>query len=286
MAKENRKNDREYPKEDQKRFRKLWEKLYSMQPADREDFARFVEDTLPLERLINESRRNVEEVFKNIPSGIQLPNLARCVLAIMEELKAIGEWDGRQNTTYETAGKTSRLHSIAETKRVQYLAAKTIYERARAEYEDEMMQLVVNLTLKTLSPLTKTESDPLEWFLTGEEIIELSGINISFSTLRRYQKQGLIPKPIRLGRKAYYSLLTIHRIIIIDKLKREGYILSDIKGALEPSLKALINKKKNKFPPDRTWWEDTLVIMTWIILLEESVKEIYSNKIKPQREIE
>lgn len=283
MAKENRQNDRGYPK-DQERFRKLWEKLDSTQPADREELARFVEDSLPL--AVNESRRNVEEVFKNIPSGIQLPNLARCVLAIMEELKAIGEWDGKQNTTYETAREASRLHSITETKRVKYLAAKAIYEKARVEYEDRITELVANLTLKTLSPLTKTQFDPLEWFFTGEKIIELSGIKVSFSTLRRYQKQGLIPKPIRLGRKAYYSLLTIMRIKIIDKLKSEGYVLSDIRGTLEPSLKAFINKSKNKFPPDRRWWEDILVIMTLIIHLEESVKEVLSKNIKPQRERE
>lgn len=212
--------------------------------------------------------RQMEEARKKVLEGKQRPNLARCVEAAMQELKTIGLWDGEYNTTYDIASATLAAYAKAEKGRVKYLAAMKAWRRVFHDYITLEVGLAYNLVFKMLSPLEeKTSRNPLDWFFNSEEIIELcknNGVKLSISSLRGYQKIGLIPKPIRLGRKAKYSILTVLRILMIHFGTERGEKLKDIKKIIDPMLRHRLGEWSDIYSDDTNWFHDACGSITFL----------------------
>lgn len=227
----------------------------------------------------------MKEIGRRVWDAEQQPNLARCIIALMEELKDTGLWDEETNSTYELANKASQSYDKAEKKRVEYLATKAAYRRAYDCYILDETKLAFNLISKFLDPLGETTLDPLKWYLTASGVIKVckaKGVQITVPTLRKYQQLGLIPKPIRLGRKARYSLLTVLRVLIIDRGKKDRLTLTGMKATIEASLKATLAAYDDKYPGDRTQTEHECVSMSNLTIssfekLYQSNKEIQDN---------
>ncbi len=203
---------------------------------------------------IKETGKLLKKTLQRIPRGNQSPILPQCVYSIMEELREIGVWNGSSNTTYDQAIK-----------------ALWSYENAKDNYQDSLTKLALNLVFKYSLPFNDTSRDPLGWFLERGEIVRLCnhrGIKISLRTLSTYQKQGLIRPPIRLGRKAHYSFLTVFRIITATDYKKSGHKLLDIKDVLNGTLQAMLEEFYKKFPDSRLFFEDAGVALVNIIRLE------------------
>lgn len=182
------------------------------------------------------------------------PKLPQVVLATMDELRDIGYWKKTSNSTYDLADTALKSYKQAEKNRVEYLAAKKAYSKALSDYIDKATELARNLVIKQLQPLEVTARDPLAWYLAVSKLIKATreaGFELSVPTLRKYQSFGLIPKPLRLGRKSYYSILTIERLAIIDHLKGHGIKLSDMKETIGAILKERIDKCYWMYAADR-----------------------------------
>jgi DNA-binding transcriptional MerR regulator len=53
------------------------------------------------------------------------------------------------------------------------------------------------------------------------------------STVRMYQARGLLPRPARVGRNAYYGPVHLDRLRLIERLQLQGFSLAGIKQLLE-----------------------------------------------------
>lgn len=195
----------------------------------------------------------------------KLPNLPLCVLATMEELKDTGVWDGKPNSTYIAATTALESYEAAEKKRVEYLSIKAGYDKAMGDYLIKRHKLVFNISIKFLEPFSGSSKDPLKWYLTMQELIDMCKLAnrvITIPAIRKYQSLGLIPKPIRIGRTARYSLMTVLRISIIDELKKQGVALKDMEKSIRKSLKATVQVYYEKFPADWSSFEQAIDSMT------------------------
>lgn len=196
------------------------------------------------------------------------PNIALCVLSAMQELKDIGLGGGRANNTHSYANGALGAYNRAEKNRCVYLAARTTYEKRSKEFLRKQGDLIVNLVERDLDPLLGTSYDPLKWYLTASEVIKLckgNGVILKLTTLRKYQAFGLIPKPIRIGRVAGYSVLTALRVGVINTLKKRGLRLGDIQDAVAKSLNETLTCISDTSPEDRTPLENTCLAMLNLI---------------------
>jgi len=239
--------------------------------------------TQDIEAQQREINQRATQAIDKIWEGRQQPNLPRCVLAAMNELKDIGVWDGDRNSSYILATRALENYNKMERERVGYLTAKKAYKDASMDYSHTLTNLATNLIYKKLHPLQTNSRDPLEWYFPGAKLIEIcksNGVEITFPTLRKYQRLGLIPPPIRLGRKAHYSALSILRVLAIDRAKKNGKSLSQIKEVIDDLLKIQLNLFYSIFPPSRDWWADACSTMTF--LTEEGseylVEHIFGDK--------
>src|SRR5215472_7853995 len=66
--------------------------------------------------------------------------------------------------------------------------------------------------------------------MTVEEFAHRTGM--SARNIRALQGKGLLPRPVRLGRRAFYLELHVHRAEAIKDLQRQGYNLSAIGSIL------------------------------------------------------
>src|SRR5205807_10347780 len=64
-----------------------------------------------------------------------------------------------------------------------------------------------------------------------EELAEQAGISVEL--LRSYQSRGLLPQPRHQGRVAFYGSNHLQRLRRIRDLKKRGYSLRMIEGALK-----------------------------------------------------
>jgi hypothetical protein len=84
----------------EQRRRDLWEGLHrAIKEENQEEGKRLItewEKKLPgdLKKSWTESFTLIDEAQERIQAGVKQPNLAKCVLATMDELKDIGYWSG------------------------------------------------------------------------------------------------------------------------------------------------------------------------------------------------
>lgn len=250
--------------------------------AELESHPRWAEfEKLLLTEFSNSLKRSLTKATRKMEQGEQQPNIARCVLATMEELKGMGYWDGAENTTYTEALNTLEAYKKLEKKRGEYLARKSAYLAAIDEYTAAKVFLATNLVGKYLDPLGNNIADPMAWYLTATELIDLCHntlkIDIKLPTLRKYQSLGLIPKPIRLGRNSRYSLLTFLRIAIIQEMKKRGLKLKELEGTIEADLKEILEElEKMVLLKKGSSTEKAIYKMTLLTdpLFEDSMKEL------------
>lgn len=77
----------------------------------------------------------------------------------------------------------------------------------------------------------------LEWALMEMRVEDLARrADVSVDTIRFYQKQGLIPPPVRSGRVAWYSTEHVETIGRIKELQRRGFTLAVIRRFLAGEL--------------------------------------------------
>lgn len=239
----------------------------AVREGDKEEasrIAREVEDAISREDIhkrADETRLLIKNAIDNIWQSKRQPDLAICVLATMNELKEIGFWKGEKNSSYELATKALQHHSRAEKKQADYRGTRKAFENVQLE------ELAINLIHKFLSPFQNDTHDPLWWFLDSSRVVDICkemGVELTIHTLRKYQSRHLVPRPIRLGRKAHYSLLTPFRVCVIDDLKKHGAKLADIKEAVNDRLKAMLNGSCIVPPQDRSLLQDACVGMTYL----------------------
>ena len=243
---------------------------------------------------LNDILLNMSEKFttaiERVRLGEKQPNLSKCVMGVIAELQDIGYGDDANSTT-KTASQCLVDYGILERKRVELLTAKGAYEKASRDYQVSAYELGINLAIKLLTPMSGEPQDPLQWHLTGEDMVQLcqrlNAIDIgkggeealspdfSLGTLRKYQAMKLIPKPIRLGRESYYSFLTLLRVHAIQHFKREGYKLEDIKGHMNQSIKTTLEFYEDKYIGDRTPLEHVYVAM--MNLTNPGAEELFKN---------
>ena len=223
----------------------------------------------------------VEDSLEATLSGEQHPDIAKRVLSTLQELSDIGYWQDESNSTKEIASCCLDDYNVLEKRRVEFLSAKKAYETAEFSYNETACKLSANLTLKGLDPQKGTAYNPLKWFLTGKELVSFCrrakahppgegdmpfATDLTVRTLRRYQSLKLIPKPIRLGHKGYYSFLTVLRLAIIQGFKREGYKLAEIKkDDIDKSLKKTLAGYLSTPDENRNWYERVCASMVWLV---------------------
>lgn len=221
-------------------------------------------------RQIDRTRQKAWEVKK-------LSTLPMFVITAMAELEELGM--GKLTDTFGYAIDAAKIFYKLEKKRVEYVAAQRAYfEQFYAYLDKEENLLIANLVQKHLEPMLGTPRDPLGWFMIAPEVIELcrlNGVALTLSTLRKYQALGLIPKPIRIGRVAGYSVLTAFRTLAIGLLKKKGAKLSDMPELIEGSMRLLLNNIKDVLPKQRTWGEEAVVAM--LNLMDTEPKEEKGN---------
>lgn len=83
-------------------------------------------------------------------------------------------------------------------------------------------EIILELYERLYAPVSGSAADPISWFMSRDDFLARArrffGVEIPYTTLRHYQRLGLIPKPLRLGRggKAYYSVLSLVRLMMIS----------------------------------------------------------------------
>ncbi|TET42386.1 MAG: MerR family transcriptional regulator [Dehalococcoidia bacterium] len=211
-------------------------------------------DTAEVHRLVDELKpfytdmlQDMSRQVKEAASRIEKqPNLARCVASVVEEFEAIGIGNRKDNSSYALATQASTAYEQMEEARVRHVSAKKIYEEASDRYEVTTLDLTVNLILRHLEPTREGMDNPLKWFLPASQIIELArdglDLNITLPTLRKYQALGLVPAPIRLGRRGHYSMTTLLRLTLIKRYQAEGRTLADMKKVLDKELAIMVYK--------------------------------------------
>lgn len=204
----------------------------------------------------------------------QWPNIPLCVKATMDDLREMGLWEQETNPTYDLATSALADWRRLERKRLEYLSAKRSYEESWFPYATNIINLAKNLVYLGADPLSGSSGDPIQWFVPGSKVVKIfqeeafqkaaPEAKITLPTLRKYQRLGLIPKPIRLGRYAHYSVLTIYRIIAIIHCKEQGIKLSDMKPHIDRTIQAMVEFIGEEFPDDRLNIENAISTMMWI----------------------
>jgi len=174
-------------------------------------------------------------------------NIGLRLKMLMEELAPLYHKDFKGNAIWKSASAMAEARGEL-LKRAQALrSAQRLYETAQLSYAEAVFELYETfLSGAFLRPYSGDISrDPVLWFHPAETILEqakANGWEVTLSALQYYVKQGLIPKPIRVGLrgKALYGPTTLPRLGLILKCSKEGMTLAEIKKVMPESLKATL----------------------------------------------
>lgn len=157
-------------------------------------------------------------------------NLGLAIATLCEEW---GKTDG--NPVYYLAEDLDRRRAEHIQRQRMLRSAQALYRRAEALYIGSQKTLLAALPVNNTLSL---------WRTSAELVHEFKGQGLTVSKLRYYVKQGLIPKPIRVGQggKALYSPTTRYRLQFIYTCKGMGNTLADIKSSIEDALSSIIHQ--------------------------------------------
>jgi DNA-binding transcriptional MerR regulator len=211
--------------------------LFRMSPL----FAQFTHTPAHKDFIMENVRQRVQDYHKDKGAGNGF-NLGLAVKALTEELLPIYGQDYRSNKIRSVAMQTVNARDQF-LKRLQALrSAERLYRMAEDDYLATEVTFHLLLQAQLITPYTgDIQSDPARWFLTAKEIITGSATQdwkVTRSKIEYYVKQGLLPKPIRVGvgGKALYSLTTAYRLAIIHEYRLQGKSLSEIREMLPQTL--------------------------------------------------
>jgi MerR family transcriptional regulator, redox-sensitive transcriptional activator SoxR len=100
------------------------------------------------------------------------------------------------------------------------------------------------------------------------EVAERAGISIS--AIRFYEREGLLPRPDRVGGQRRFAAETVHRLGVIDVAKQAGFSLEEIRALLNsidggsPAHEQLQALAARKLPEVETLIERAESMRAWL----------------------
>jgi redox-sensitive transcriptional activator SoxR len=101
------------------------------------------------------------------------------------------------------------------------------------------------------------------------EVAERAGVSIS--AIRYYEREGLLPRPERVGGQRRFAPETVRRLRVIEVAKKAGLTLGEIRGLLTstdegaPAHEQLQELAARKLPEVEAQIERTEAMRAWLI---------------------
>ena len=197
----------------------------------------------------------LQDYIKNLTEDPYQPTLTGAVLNTLEILDNVGLWKEpkSKNSTAVIAVVAVDAYTKMLKRISQYRSAQKAASQAYDEWLASEKLLARNLVYKGLEPLKGTDSDPLNWYRPTSVLLKtyksIAGKPLSQRVLNKYQAAGLIPPPIRIGRQAYRSFITLIFLNTIEWTKRQGIKLSDPR--MKEQVYSLVNSYLSLPPSDK-----------------------------------
>lgn len=187
---------------------------------------------------------HVDNYHKQVGPGNDF-NLGLATATLLEELLPLYDRPARNNEVRHFAVETDRARN-EYLKRLRALrSAEQLCRKAEMEFRSREAFLIRTLSAKGIVPYNGTDQkDMTRWWYTSEYLLNsLKDRGLTASKLRYYVRQGLIPKPIRVGQggKALYSPTTYLRLRIIYILSAKGSSLAEVREELPKWLTNLLD---------------------------------------------